>query len=94
MLQQCMRTAYGARSNSAWLQGCWAHADFGAILAVLTDEGDIAILEEACQHSNIVLREQARILHKGCRVLSFGPKEGGLQLASACRGSHIRCQCI
>ena len=76
--------------ESEQLQGCWAHAEFGALLAVLTDKGDIVILEEASQSSKAVLREIARLLHEGCQVLSFGPKEEGLQLASACSRGHIR----
>ena len=33
----------------------------------------------------------ARMLHEGCRAVSFGPREDGLQLASACSSGHIRC---
>ncbi len=57
---------------------------------MLTDRGNIIILEEASQSSKAVLREIARLSHEGCQVLSFGPKEEGLQLASACSRGHIR----
>ena len=72
------------------MQGCWAHADFGALLAVLTDQGEVVVLEEASKSSTIVLREQACLSHEGCQAISFGPKEGGLQLASACSKGHVR----
>ena len=73
------------------LQGCWAHAEYGALLAVLTEQGDIIILEEASVPGQKVLRATAHALHEGCRVLSFGPPEQGLQLASACSNGRIRC---
>ena len=73
------------------LQGCWAHAEYGALLAVLTEQGDLIILEEATVSGQKVLRECARRLHEGCRVLSFGPPEHGLQLASAGSDGRIRC---
>lgn len=74
------------------IQGCWAHAEYGALLAVLTEQGDIIILEEATASGQKVLRETAHALHEGCRVLSFGPPEQGLQLASACSNGRIRIQ--
>ena len=73
------------------LQGCWAHAEYGALLAVLTEQGNIIILEEATVSGQKVLRKTAHALHEGCRVLSFGPPEQGLQLASACSNGRIRC---
>ncbi len=76
---------------SACMQGCWAHTDFGALLAVLTDRGEIVFFEEASQSSAIALRKQALLLHEGCQAISFGPKEHGLQLASGCSKGHIRC---
>ena len=48
------------------------------------------VFEEASKSSTIVLREQARLSHEGCRAISFGPKDGGLQLASACSRGHVR----
>ena len=77
--------------TSMMLQGCWAHAEYGALLAVLTEPGDIIILEEATVSGQKVLRETARALHEGCRALSFGPPEQLLQLASAGSNGRIRC---
>ena len=57
---------------------------------MLTDRGDIVILEEASKSGNMILREQARLSHEGCQAISFGPKEGGLQLVSACSKGHVR----
>lgn len=48
------------------------------------------MLEEASKSGNMALHEQARLSHEGCQVISFGPKKGGLQLASACSKGHVR----
>ena len=78
------------RSSLGLLQGCWGHAEHGALLAVLTDQGNIAILEEASDSGQTLLRETVSLLHDGCQDMSFGPKEEGLQLASACSTGYVR----
>ena len=55
------------------------------------DQGEIVILEEVSVASQTEVREIARIVHEGCCAVSFGPREDGLQLASACSSGHIRC---
>ena len=55
------------------------------------DQGEIVILKEVSMARQTELRETARIVHEGCCAVSFGPKEDGLQLASACSSGHIRC---
>ena len=66
------------------MQAVWAHPEHGAVLAILTDTGAVTLYSE-CQ---LV----ASLSGQHVTALAFGPKELGLQLATAGRDGMVRCQ--
>lgn len=79
-------------SRGHWLQAVWAHPEHGAVLAILTDTGAVTLYSECQLHGEISMWLVASLSGQHVTALAFGPKELGLQLATAGRNGMVRCQ--
>ena len=71
-------------------QAAWAHPDFGALLAILTDTGAVTIWEEQPGSAAGMVLQGKLSIPKAC-TMAFAPEEYGRRLAVGSRDGRVRC---